>query len=204
LTARYNLPLDKVQLEKVATKILAIEGLTPLDLGSNTMLQAITEWKDAKTADQIKDDYIQKNEVKKMPKELEQSIVITGIRLSSYNNNDSQISGLITNTESAGIVNIYGKSVFKYVPCKAFFKQVYSENLTGDKFGLLLSVPGLSDYYLDYGMTKKDGLLQIYTTDKELDAGITAIKEDKRKAKNFKYEITNNSALMGIFMRLFE
>ncbi len=204
ITARYNLPIDKGQMEKVASKIIAMEGLKQLDFGSNTMMQAITEWKDAKTADQIKNDYIQKNEVKNLPKEMEAGIVITGIRLSSYNNFDNQMSGLITNTESAAIVNIYNKPIFKYVPVKAFFKQVYSENPSGDKFGLLMSIPGGSDYYLDYAMIKKDGLLQIYTSDKELEASITAMKEDKRKVKNFKYESSTNSALLSIFMRLFE
>lgn len=204
ITARYNLPMDKGLMEKVASKIVATEGLKQLDFGSNTMMQAVTEWKDAKTAEDIKNDYIQKNEVRKLPRELEQGIVITGIRLSSYNNNDSQISGLITNVESAAIVNIYDKPVFKYVPMKAFFKQVYSENPGGDKFGLYFSIPGGSDYFLDYGMTKKDGLLQVYTTDKDLESGITAIKEDKRKSKNFKYDPTTNSALLSIFMRLFE
>lgn len=202
ITARYNLPIDKGLMEKVATRINALEGLKPLDFGTNTMLQAITEWKDAKTAENIKDDYIQKNEVKKVPKELEQGIVITGIKLISYNKD--QMSGLITNTESAAIVNMYDKVVFKYVPMKAFFKQVYSENQSGDKFNLLLSIPGGADYFFDYGMTKNDGLLQIYTGDKELEVGITAIKEDKRKSKNFKYDSTTNSALLSIFMRLFE
>ncbi len=67
-----------------------------------------------------------------------------------------------------------------------------------------MSIPGGSDYYLDYSMIKKDGLLQIYTSDKELEASITAMKEDKRKVKNFKYESSTNSALLSIFMRLFE
>lgn len=202
ITARYNLPVDKNLFEKVATKINASEGLKPLDFGSNTMMQAITEWKDAEAANKIKETYVQEGEVKRVPKELEQGIVVTGIRLSSYNRD--QVAGLITNTESAAIVNIFDKPVFKYVPAKSFFKQSYSENPSGDKFQFLWSIPGGYDYYFDYAMTRKDGLLQIYTTDKELEGGITAIKEDKRKAKNFKYDPTTNSALLSIFMRLFE
>lgn len=202
ITARYNLPIDKGLMEKVASKITVIEGLKPLDFGSNTMMQAITEWKDAESANKIKETYVQEGEVKKVPKELEQGIVITGLRLSSYNK--EQVTGLIINTESAAIVNIFDKPVFKYVPTKAFFKQVYSENPSGDKFQLLWTIPGGYDYYFDYAMTKKDGLLQIYTTDKELEGGIAAIKEDKRKGKNFKYDPSTNSALLSIFMRLFE
>lgn len=204
ITARYNLPIDKGLMEKVASKILVIEGLKPLDFGSNTMMQAITEWKDAEAANKIKETYIQEGEVKKVPKELEQGIVITGIRLSSYNSSETQRTGLITNVESAAIVNIFDKPVFKYVPAKAFFKQAYSENPSGDGFGLYLSIPGGYDYYFDYAMVKKDGTLNIYTGDKELEAGITAIKEDKRKTKNFRYDPSTNSALLSIFMRLFE
>lgn len=205
ITARYNLPVDKGLFEAVATKINAIEGLKQLDFGSNTMMQAVTEWTDQKTADKIKDDYVQKGEVKRLPKELESGIVITGIRLSSYDRPDlNQTKGLITNVESAAIVNIFDKTVFKYVPFKAFYQQVYSENVSGDKFGLYISVPGGSDYFLDYAVTKKDGLLTVYTTDKDLESGINAMKEDKRKSKNFKYESTSNSAFLGIFMRLFE
>jgi hypothetical protein len=53
-------------------------------------------------------------------------------------------------------------------------------------------------------MIKKEGLLQIYTSDKELEASLTAMKEDKRKVKNFRYESSTNKALLSIFMRLFE
>lgn len=205
ITARYNIPvLDKGLFEKMGAKIAANEGLKPLDLSSSTLIQAVTEWKDLKTAESIKSDFIQKGEVKKIPRELEQGIVITGIRLSSYNNANNQINGLITSTEYASIVNVFDKSVFKQVPAKAFFKQVYSENASGDKFNLLINVPGGSDYFFDYGMTKKEGLLQVYTSDSDLQNGITALKEDKRKSKNFKYDISLNTGLLSIFTRLFE
>lgn len=204
ITARYNLPVDKGLFEKSATKITQVEGLKKLDFGGNTLMQAITEWKDSSSAQKIKDEYLEKNEIKKLPKELEQGIVITGLKLSSYNNSENQTNGLITNTESAVLVNVFDKVVISYVPTKAFFKQVYSGNQTGDKFSLLLSVPGLSDYFLDYAMTKNDGLLNIYTTDSELATGLTSIKEDKRKSKNFKYDPTTNNTLLSIFMRLFE
>ena len=147
-------------------------------------------------------EFVQKGEVKRLPKEFEQGIVITGIRLSSYNQN--QTSGLITNTDFASIVNIYGKPVFKQIPFKAFFKQVYSENVSGDKLSLFMSIPGGADYFFDYGMTKNDGQLKIYTGDADLNNAINEMKEDKRKSKNFSYEISTNSGLMSIFKQLFE
>lgn len=202
LTTKLNFPLDEGIFEKVGTKIATMDGLKPLDFNTSTLLQAITEWKDQKTAESIKNDFVQKGEVKRFPKELEQSIILTGIRLSSYGKN--QTNGLITNTDFASIVNIYGKTVFKQVPLKAFFKQVYSENASGDKLSLFISLPGASDYFLDYGMTKNEGLLKIYTGDADLNNAINEMKEDKRKSKNFKYEISTNSGLMSIFKQLFE
>lgn len=202
LTTRLNFPVNESVFEKVGAKIVATEGLKPLDYNTSTLSQAITEWKDQKTAESIKNEFVQKGEVKKLPKEFEQSIVITGVRLMSYSNN--QMNGLITNTDYASIVNIFGKPVFKQVPMKAFFKQSYSENVSGDRLSLFFSIPGGADYFLDYGMTKSDGLLKIYTGDADLNNSIGEMKEDKLKSKNFKYEISTNSGLMSIFKQLFE
>lgn len=202
ITTKLNFPVNEGVFEKIGAKIVAIEGLKPLDYKTSTLSQAITEWVDPTTAENIKNEFIQKGEVKRLPKELEQSIVITGIRLSSYNRD--QVSGLITNTDFASIVNTYGKPVFKQVPLKAFFKQVYSENVSGDKLSLFMSIPGGADYFFDYGMTKNDGLLKVYTGDPDLNNAINEMKEDKRKSKNFKYEVSTNSALMSIFKQLFE
>jgi hypothetical protein len=202
LTARFNFPVNEGVFERVGSKIAANEELRALDFNSSTLSQAITEWKDQKTAESIKNEFIQKGEVRRLPKEFEQSIVITGIRLKSYNQN--QASGLITTSETASLVNMYGKPVFKQVPLKAFFKQVYSDNVSGDRLNLFMSVPGGADYFFDYGMTKNDGLLKIYTGDADLNNAVNEIKEDKRKSKNFKYEISTNSGLMSIFKQLFE
>lgn len=202
LTARFNFPVNEGIFERLGAKIAANDELRALDFNSSTLSQAITEWKDLKTAESIKNEFIQKGEVKRMPKEFEQSIVITGIRLKSYNQNQS--SGLITTTETASIVNMYGRPVYKQVPLKAFFKQVYSDNISGDRLSLFMGIPGMADYFFDYGMTKNDGLLKIYTGDADLNNAVNEIKEDKRKSKNFKYEISTNSGLMSIFKQLFQ
>ena len=202
LTTRINFPVNESAFEKIATKINETQGLKPLDFNSSTLMQAITEWKDQKTAESIKNEFVQKGEVKRLPKEFDQSIVITGLRLKSYSQN--QMNGLITSTDFASVVNIFGKPVFKQVPLKAFFKQTYSENVSGDKLSLFMSIPAGADYFFDYGMTKSEGLLYIYTGDADLNNSINEMKEDKRKSKNFKYEISTNSGLMSIFKLLFE
>ena len=64
--------------------------------------------------------------------------------------------------------------------------------------------PGGLDYFMNYQMTQKDGVLRIKSGDSEFSAAVNAIKEDKRKKKNFKYEMTTNSAFLAKFMRLYE
>ena len=155
-------------------------------------------------ADKFKEEFIQDGKVKKLPDGLQRTITITGIRLSSYDNDKSQERGLITNVESAVLVGIYGKPIMKYVPLKAFFQQTYS-GARSDRFMISMSVPGGPDYFLNYAMGgKKDGVLSILTGDGEFSAAINAIKEDKRKKRNFSYEITSNTVYKAQLMRLFE
>ncbi len=204
ITARFDMPLDKGAMQDVANRINEVEGLQPMDFSSTTLEQAVVEWDDIKQADKLKEEYVQEGKVKKLPSGLEKSITITGLRLSSYNNDRWQdYKGLITDVESAVLVNIYGKPVMKYVPLKAFFQQTYS-GARNDKFNLYINIPGGLDYYMNYEMQKKDGTLKIKTGDKELEAAINEIKEDKRKKRNFKYEMTTQSVLLSKFMALFE
>jgi hypothetical protein len=60
------------------------------------------------------------------------------------------------------------------------------------------------DYYLDYEMTKNDGLLRIITTDNAMSEAINGIKEEKRKTRKFNYEISNQTIYLSQFLRLFE
>lgn len=201
LTSQFLFPkLDRSSLEKVANKLILNEGLSPLDLNSSTLEQAVLEVKDKKTADALKNEFIQKGAVRNIPKEFEEGITITGIHLKSYY--DGLNNGLITSISSASVVNIFNKSVFKQVPFRAYFKQTFSGNVTGDKLQFEMDIPGGGMYFFDFGMEKKNGTLQIYTTDDELVQGVNALKDDKKKYKNFSYGITENSGIMNNFMRI--
>jgi hypothetical protein len=101
------------------------------------------------------------------------------------------------------LLNIYEKPVVKYVPLKVFFQQNYSE-AAPDKFGLQIDIPGGRDYYFDYSMVKKDGEMRIISGDTDFTAAIDAIKEEKRKTKNFKYETSTQRIYLSKFLRFFE
>jgi hypothetical protein len=203
ITARLSMALDKGIMEDVATRINTIEGLQPMDFNPTTFEQALVEWTDRKTADRIKSDYTIKGEIKKLPEQIETAFTITGLKLSSFDKSDMQEKGLISSANTAVLINVFEKPVMKYVPCRAFFQQIYSES-GGDKFGLQIEIPGGRDYYFDYTMVKKDGDMKIISGDPEFNTAVNAMKEEKRKTKNFKFEASTASVYLSKFMRLFE
>lgn len=207
LTARFDMPTDKGAMQDAADRLNEIEGLQSADFSSNTLEQAIIEWDGLKAADKFVEEYVQEGKVKKLPDGLQKSFTITGLQLSSYESSRLQTSGLITDVESAVLVSMYGKPIMKYVPLKAFFQQTYSGvkgKTNNDMFTVYMDIPGGSSYLYNYKMAQKDGVLKILSTDNELSEAINAIKEDKRKKKNFSYEMTSSSAFLATFMRLFE
>ena len=90
----------------------------------------------------------------------------------------------------------------RQVVFRSAFEQIYSSN--GDHFTMMMQVPGGPDYLLDYSMMKRDGTLNIITSDSDLSNAINAIKEDKRKTKNFLYQISTNSVYLGKLNAIFE
>jgi hypothetical protein len=200
LTLAINAPLDAKIFESVGEKIATIEGLNDADFSSTTLEQAIMEWVDLKTADKIKSDYTLKKEFKRVPKEMQESIVITGLRLTSYSKFGDQQRGLKSSVEQAAIVNIFGQPVMKYVPVKFFAEQ---RTATGDRFGLLMDVPGGYLYFIDYD-NRKNGTMSILSNDVEFNTEIEELKPDKRKTKKFIYQTTKNSAYKSQFLRVFQ
>lgn len=202
LTVRFDMAIDKGVMQDAADRIVAIELLKPLDFSSNTLEQALIEWSDQKTADKIKSDYSLKGEVKKVPDEFEKAIVLTGLKLDSYDMASTEEKGLISSATTASLVCMFGKPVMKNIPVRAFFQQIYSGS-GADDFSLQLQIPGM-DYYFDYEMTKNDGLLRIITTDNAMVEAVNGIKEEKRKTRKFNYEISTQNIYLTKFLRLFE
>ena len=193
ITARFDMPVDKGVMQGIATRIGELEDLKPLDFNSTTIEQAIVEWDGQKEADKFKSDFVQEGKVKKIPDGIDYSMVITGIRLKSMTNQVDRPHGLVTDLNSAVLVNMYGKPVAKYVPFRAFFGQAYSKLITGDKWFVQIDIPGGRDYFMHYAMEKKDGTLNIRSGDSELNDEVNAIKEDKRKKKKFFYKMSKDN-----------
>lgn len=204
ITAKFNMPIEKSLMQGVADRMNENATLTPLNMNTTTLEQAIVQWADQKTADKFKEEYVQNGKVKRFPKELESALTITNIRLKSFESNRlNQYKGFITTTESSAIVSMFGKPVMKQLPTKAFFQQTFS-GAKNDKFTIYMHAPGGAGYVLSYEMRKKDGVLNIKTGDPELNSALTEMKEEKRKKKNFRYQATTNSGAMTKLNMLFE
>ncbi len=203
LSAKFNYPIDKGVMNMATEKIISEESLTSADLLTCNFLEALYIWSDKKTADKARSVYLDKAEFKKVPSELENSIVISGLKLISFNAKKSQEKGMISYDENAVLVSVFDKPVMKSFPIKVFLHQVYSENVSGDKVGLYLNAAVGKDYFYEFSMTKKDGEMKIFSEDEEFGNKINGLKADKRKYKNFSYEFTDNRIYISKFLRLF-
>jgi hypothetical protein len=172
-------------------------------LKNTNLEQALLTWTDQKTTDKFKSDYTLKGEVKKLPNNLEDGIVITGIKMQSFDKVDAQEKGLKTSVSTASLVNFYGIPILKNVPFRLFLQQIYSEN-GADRFGMQINLPAGNDYYFDYEFEKKDGFLRVISGDVDLMNDIRSLKSDKKQHKNFKFDATSQQIYLSKFLRLFE
>ncbi len=202
LTARFNFPMDKGMMKDLAEKINAAD-LKPMEFNlMNTMKMAMLQWTNVETANKTIEEYTAKNEVKRSPLGSDAAIVLSGIHLKAYNSTQNNFKGLVSTTESAILVSMFDKPVMKYVTFKSFFQQKYSVS-GGDWFALLIDIPGGKDYFFNYSMNKKDAYLDILSSDSEFVSAITGMKDDKRKTKNFLYQL-GQSGQRQVFYNLFE
>jgi hypothetical protein len=199
LTLMIKSILDEGIMENTAKKINEIQGLKLADFNSTTLEQAILEWVDRETADKIVSDYTLEKKVKRIPKEMRNTMVLTGVRLISHKADDQTI-GLRSNVEQAAIVNMYGEPVMKYVPFKLFAQQ---RTIMDDRFTMLMNIPGGYTYFYDYDK-RKDGNMTIVTSDQEMMTSIKELKGDKKKEKKFAYDVAPNSPFQNQFLRIFK
>lgn len=223
LTAKFDMPIDKGVMQSLGKRINSLEDVKgPKNLNGVTVEQAIVEWGDPnvkeedkfKEADNFKTEYVYGGKVKRIPEGMVASLVVTGLKLVSYEGTGE--SGLISNTGTATIVSFYGEPVMKEVPFKAFFEQKYmpggkgekdkekKDIEEGDSFIFNFSIPGGSDYWFYYTNDIKETTLELIANDTDFIAEIDAVKEDKRKVKNFTYKSSTSSTPQIIFRRLFK
>lgn len=199
ITLAIYAPVDKKIMQTIGENINKTPGLSGADFNSSTIEQALAQWIDQKTADKIKSDYVLKKEFKSVPKELKDAIVISGLHLTSHTVNGDQQRGIMTSVDQAIVVNVFDVPVMKYVPFKLFATQ---RSRLGDRLAFKLDIPGSYMYFIDYDH-RKNGIMNILTSDKAFNDAVVALKPNDKKYKNFSYDVTKKSAYLSLFLRVF-
>lgn len=202
VTLKLNMHFDKNTLEKVGEKMSGMANLPSITIEkikqNTTLEQALSTWSDSKVSDKLLSDYAVRKSLRKMPVEYEATMIISDLRLYSIDT-IPQISGFSSASTDACIVSFYREAVMKVLPVEVAF---YKNEKGIDHFGIYFVVPAYHNFYFQYQLNKKDGKLLFVTSDQETRSKINALKADKRKAKNFEYEVSTNTALYQAFRQI--
>ncbi len=202
ITLKVNMLFEQTALEKLGERIALIPSLNGMSVDNikltTTLEQAFNTWGNKTITDKFFSEYALRRSVKKMPAELESTMIITGIRLYSIDS-IPQFSGFSSFTEDAVIVSFYGQPVMRLMPVEIAF---YKNDKGVDMFGIYFFIPGVNNYFFHYQVNKKDGKLIFVTTDQDTRSRVNEVKPDKRKAKNYEYEASTNSAYYQVFRQL--
>ena len=68
-------------------------------------------------------------------------------------------------------------------------------------FGFRWMTSNNKEYVLNYSMDKKDGTMLFYSKDEDFTNSISNIKSEKRKSKNFRFDIADETQLKLILLK---
>jgi hypothetical protein len=201
-TSYVNLAIDmslpKDVMEIIANKIKSEETIKEMDLkaGKYALKNNLAYWIGDEHEKVFKD--YDEEKLRKMPEKLEQTLIISGVKLESLITSASggrkAERGLISEKNAAlGIVSIAGIPVLREVNTRLFFAQRHTSDET-QFFGLNFEVNEEKFFYLNHQMdNKNESSLSFVSNDSDLKKTILAIKPKKRKAKNFKFDLAEGS-----------
>jgi len=202
LTLKVNMLFEQSALEKLGERIAVIPALSGMSVDNlklqTTLEQAFNTWGNKAVTDKFFSEYALRRSVKKMPDELISTLIFTNVRIFSIDS-IPQFSGFSSFTEDAMLVSFYGQPVMRMIPTELAF---YRNDKGVDMFGVYFFVPGANNYFFFYQVNKKDGKLTFVTTDQDIRSRVNAVKPDKRKGKNYEYEVSTNTAYYQVFRQL--
>jgi hypothetical protein len=191
--ARLSMPIAANVMENIAAKMKLEVGAKEVDMKKATygLKNTFVHWSNAKDAQEVFKDF-DEDKLRKMPSSMEQTFILSDIVLESYGTLKASArkvdKGLISVNNQVGIVSINGIPILKQVEWHQFYVQSFSDELAPG-FTWELSLLDDTKYFMNYTMSKRDGDLQIFTNDKTVNETILAIKPEKRKTKNFKFDL---------------
>lgn len=208
--AKVDFIIAKEIIEGLANKLKIVQEFPELDLKNPkyNIRNTLTHWTNKKTMEDVMRDFDEVR-LRKMPSSLDNTFIFTGIVLESYGSSNvggrKGEKGLISRGSKIGVMGMNGNAVMKEVDMEMFYLQTFTKE-SGQGFSWNLSLPDERKYFINYTVDKKVGALLFYTKDDIFNKSIMDIKPDKRKSKNFTFDIAEDaigSALLSKFKGYF-
>jgi hypothetical protein len=164
-------------------------------------------------------DY-EEDKLRKLPEQLEATFLISGIHLEYFRfktkinetgyvcgfhskNSGTQIDDEgdeIKAKNKVAIIGLEDRVVLKELDFNMVFHQTNIDN-SYQGFAFRWATANNKDYVLNYSMDKKDGNMLLYSKDETFMGSINEIKADKRKSKNFRFDIADETQLKLILAK---
>ncbi|MCH2235888.1 MAG: hypothetical protein MK078_16725 [Crocinitomicaceae bacterium] len=193
LSGGLNFFFDKKAMSFMADDIKGTEGIAGVDMPRTTLVQAIREDASVEIAENVRADYTIDGEVKKLPKEMEATMYLTNLRM-KWNDR----AGGFLSEPISGIVGLMGEPLFKDFTVRLSIQYSVEGGDRGTKMGYLVELPGGEKpgnyYFFRFERVKKNTQMYVITSNKDLQAYMAELKEDKTKQKNFSYELKTSKA----------
>lgn len=197
--------MDKKVVDYIHEDIKTTEGLGAIDFNRTTLKQAISEQVSKEEAENIKTEYTIKgpDEVKKLPKEMATSpFYLSNLRMEWNDRAKGFLSQPIT-----GLVAIYGDPLFKDFTVKLAVQYSVEGGQFGTKLGFLIELPGGEKpgnyYFFRFERLKNTTVVNITTSNKEVQNYISELKDDKLKDKKLSFKLRSKTNYMLEFNGLF-
>jgi hypothetical protein len=221
LTSKFIFPIQKNIMEAFAIKLKELEGQKDIDLKSKkyNFKQVSKFWLNPDKENDFYKDY-EEDKLRKIPSELEGTLLITGIHLEYFKlktkaNETGFARGFNTRNSSrviddegdeikaknkVAIVGLEDKVVLKEIDFNMIFHQTNTDQ-SNQGFGFRWMTSNNKEYVLNYSMDKKDGTMLFYSKDEDFTNSISTIKSEKRKSKNFRFDIADETQLKLILLK---
>lgn len=221
LTSKFIFPLDKNIMEGLAKTLKELEGQKDIDIKSKSynFKQVSKFWLTPEKENDFYKDY-EEDKLRKLPEQLEATFLISGIHLEYFRfktkinetgyvcgfhskNSGTQIDDEgdeIKAKNKVAIIGLEDRVVLKEVDFNMVFHQTNTDN-SYQGFIFRWATANNKDYVLNYSMDKKDGNMLLFSKDETFMSSINEIKADKRKSKNFRFDLADETQLKLILAK---
>lgn len=221
LSSKFIFPIQKNIMEGLANSLKELEGQKSFDVKAKkyNFKQVSKFWLSPEKENDFYKDY-EEDKLRRLPSELEGTMLITGIHLEYFkiktkvnetgyargfntNNTSTEIDGEgdeVKAKNKVAIIGLEDKVVLKELDFNMVFHQTNS-NESYQGFAFRWTTANNKEYVLNYSMDKKDGTMLLYAKDETFTKSITDIKSEKRKSKNFRFDIADDTQLKLILLK---